>query len=76
MYGCPGSLDELKQLVSVMQERALGNGFDPGPAAFASSRPVFEYNLSLLGVLQTATTLGRVRAIAPGGCARRRNRRR
>jgi hypothetical protein len=43
MYGCPGSLDELKQLVSVMRERGLGNGFDPGPAAFASSRPLFEY---------------------------------
>ena len=43
MYGCPGNVDELKQLVSVMQETGLGNGFDPGPAARASSRPLFEY---------------------------------
>jgi len=43
MYGCPGNVDELRQLVGVMQERGLGNGFDPGPAARASSRPLFEY---------------------------------
>jgi hypothetical protein len=43
MYGCPGNVDELKQLVGVMRERGLGNGFDPGPAARASSRPLFEY---------------------------------
>jgi hypothetical protein len=43
MYGCPGSLDELKQLVGVMREKGLGNGFDPGPTARASSRPVFDY---------------------------------
>ena len=43
MYGCPGSLDELKQLVGVMREKGLGNGFDPGPTARASSRQVFEY---------------------------------
>lgn len=43
MYGCPGNVDDLKQLVGVMRERGLGNGFDPGPAARASSRPLFEY---------------------------------
>ena len=43
MYGCPGSLDELKQLVTLMREKGLGNGFDPGPAACASSRPLLEY---------------------------------
>ena len=43
MYGCPGNLDELKQLVNVMREKGLGNGFDPAPAARASSRPLLEY---------------------------------
>ena len=43
MYGCPGELGRLKQLVAVMKQRGLGNGFDPGPAAKASSRPLFEY---------------------------------
>ena len=43
MYGCPGNLDELKQLVDVMREKGLGNGFDPGPTARASSRQAFEY---------------------------------
>ena len=43
MYGCPGGVEELKQLVGVMQEKGLGNGFDPGPTARASSRPLLEY---------------------------------
>lgn len=43
MYGCPGSVDELKQLVAVMREKDLGNGFDPGPAARAANRPLLEY---------------------------------
>lgn len=43
MYGCPGNVEELKQLVAVMQQRGLGNGFDPGPTSKASSRPLFEY---------------------------------
>jgi hypothetical protein len=38
MYGCPGNVDELRQLVGVMQECGLGNGFDPGPAALAFER--------------------------------------
>ncbi len=43
MYGCPGNVHELKQLVAVMQQRGLGNGFDPGPTAKVASRPLFEY---------------------------------
>lgn len=43
MYGTPGGLDQLKQLVNVMKERHLGNGFDPGPAAHAPSKPLFDY---------------------------------
>jgi hypothetical protein len=43
MYGSPGELEKLRELVSVMREQNLGNGFDPGPAARASSKPLFEY---------------------------------
>ncbi len=31
MYGAPGDLETLRQLVGVMRERRIGNGFDPGP---------------------------------------------
>jgi len=43
IYGCPGQLESLRELVSVMQDRGLGNGFDPGPFGTAASRPLFEY---------------------------------
>ena len=43
LYGAPGNVAELKEVVAVMREKHLGNGFDPGPAAVASSRPVLEY---------------------------------
>jgi hypothetical protein len=43
MYGCPGEVEELKELVVAMKDKGLGNGFDPGPSARASSRPLFEY---------------------------------
>ncbi len=43
LYGAPGNVTELKEVVAVMREKHLGNGFDPGPAAVASSRPVLEY---------------------------------
>jgi hypothetical protein len=43
MYGTPGELESLKQLVGVMQEQGLGNGFDPGPAPGPSTRPIFDY---------------------------------
>jgi hypothetical protein len=43
MYGTPADLDGLRTLVGVMREQKLGNGFDPGPAARASSKPLFDY---------------------------------
>ena len=43
MYGAPGDLDALRRAVSVMQEKDLGNGFDPGPAAKGVNKPVFDY---------------------------------
>jgi hypothetical protein len=43
MYGCPGQLESLKELVRIMREKGLGNGFDPGPFGTAASKPLFEY---------------------------------
>jgi hypothetical protein len=43
LYGAPGNLEELKQVVAVMQEQQLGNAFDPGPTASTASRPLIEY---------------------------------
>lgn len=43
MYGAPGELELLKQLVGVMREQKLGNGFDPGPGPHPNSKPVFDY---------------------------------
>jgi hypothetical protein len=43
MYGTPGDLGPLKELVRVMRELGLGNGFDPGPTPHPSQRAVFEY---------------------------------
>lgn len=43
LYGTPGDLAQLRQLVGVLQEKELANGFDPGPAAGASSKPLFDY---------------------------------
>ena len=43
MYGAPGNLDDLKAMVETMQRERLGNGFDPGPLASASSAKLFEY---------------------------------
>jgi len=43
IYGTPGNLDSLKKLVSVMQKEKMGNGCDPGPAARANSKPLFDY---------------------------------
>ena len=47
MYGCPGELEALRQMVGVMREKGLGNGFDPGPTACAASKPLFEYLASI-----------------------------
>ena len=43
IYGCPGELTRLRQLVAVMREQELGNGFDPGPPALHRSKALFEY---------------------------------
>lgn len=43
MYGTPGELDQFKQLVGVMREQRLGNGFDPGPSPQPGARPIFDY---------------------------------
>ena len=43
IYGTPGELDRLKQLVDVMKKENLGNGFDPGPSSRADSKPLFDY---------------------------------
>lgn len=43
LYGAPGDLESVRQIVSVMRERGLGNGFDPGPGAQAQNKPVFEF---------------------------------
>ncbi|MCP5519077.1 MAG: hypothetical protein H7A45_17680 [Verrucomicrobiales bacterium] len=42
LYGTPGDPAVLRELIGVMRERGLGNGFDPGPAARAASKPLFE----------------------------------
>jgi hypothetical protein len=43
MYGAPGELEPLRQLVGVMREQRLGNGFDPGPGTGPGFKPVFDY---------------------------------
>ena len=43
MYGAPGDLEPLKQLVRVMREQKLGNGFDPGPGPHPNSKPLIDY---------------------------------
>jgi hypothetical protein len=43
LYGAPGELEQLKQLVQVMQEQHLGNGFDPGPTPNPASKSIFDY---------------------------------
>jgi hypothetical protein len=48
MYGTPGELEPLRQLVSTMREHGLGNGFDPGPGAGLGAKPIWEY-LAVLG---------------------------
>jgi hypothetical protein len=47
MYGAPSDLNSLRRLVTIMQEKDLGNGFDPGPAARAINKPVFDYLASV-----------------------------
>jgi hypothetical protein len=43
MYGAPAELDKVRQLVEVMREQKLGNGFDPGPGPHPTAKPIFDY---------------------------------
>lgn len=43
MYGAPGQLESLRQLVKVMRDQRLGNGFDPGPGPAPGSKPIFDF---------------------------------
>lgn len=43
MYSCPGDLEGLRELVEVMKTEGLGNGFDPGPPAYAAAAEAFDY---------------------------------
>lgn len=43
MGGAPENLDEFKQLVGVMREQSLGNGFEPGPSLRPKNKPLFDY---------------------------------
>lgn len=47
MYGTPGELARLRELVAVMREQHLGNGFDPGPAPLPHTKPIFDYLASI-----------------------------
>jgi hypothetical protein len=47
MYGAPSDLNSLRRVVTIMQEKDLGNGFDPGPAARAVNKTVFDYLASV-----------------------------
>ncbi len=43
MYGIPGGLEPLRQLVGAMRKQKLGNGFDAGPRPGPATKPVFDY---------------------------------
>lgn len=43
MYGAPGDLVGVSNLVEVMRRDALGNGFDPGPTPGPDTKAVFAY---------------------------------
>ena len=47
MYGAPAELESMKQLVRVMRDQHLGNGFDPGPTPNRATKPIFDYLASL-----------------------------
>lgn len=47
LYGAPGDLDHLRQLVGVMKEQHLGNAFDPGPSPRPGTEPIFNYLASV-----------------------------
>jgi acetyl esterase/lipase len=43
MYGAPGELDKVEQLVEVMHRQQLGNGFDPGPSPRPDPTALIDY---------------------------------
>ncbi len=43
IYGAPAELEPLKQLVQVMRDQHLGNGFDPGPTPNRNTKPIYDY---------------------------------
>ncbi|HTA28947.1 MAG TPA: hypothetical protein VK731_00605 [Candidatus Cybelea sp.] len=43
LYGAPGELASVKQVVEVMRAQHLGNGFDPGPSPNQSTKPIFDF---------------------------------
>ena len=47
MYGTPGELEKIRQLVGVMHDQKLGNGFDPGPTPNRNTKPIFDYLASV-----------------------------
>ena len=40
LYGSPGEVQELKDLITFMKEKGLGGGFDPGPGAGVQAAPL------------------------------------
>ncbi len=47
LYGAPAELEPLKELVQVMRDQQLGNGFDPGPTPNPTTKPIFDYLASV-----------------------------
>lgn len=43
LYGVPAELEKVRQLVAVMRQQHLGNGFDPGPTPQPDTKPIFDY---------------------------------
>ncbi|MCF7975483.1 MAG: hypothetical protein K9N55_16820, partial [Phycisphaerae bacterium] len=43
LYGVPGDLGTVQELVRVMQDERLGNGFDPGPGPHPNTKPIYDY---------------------------------
>ena len=43
LYGAPADLNSVKQLVALMREEHLGNGFDPGPTPNPLTKPIFDF---------------------------------
>ena len=43
LYGAPNEMTALRGVVNAMQEKDLGNGFDPGPSARAANKALFDY---------------------------------